>query len=77
MRRTVILFLALLLCAATGWQAEAADYSRPENWAYCESGDSSKPVDVFFVCPAVLSETVRIAIWISTICRRGRISSGR
>ena len=54
MRRTVILFLALLLCAATGWRAEAADYSRPENWAYCESGDSSKPVDVFFVCPAVL-----------------------
>ncbi len=54
MRRTIILFLALLLCATTGWRAEAADYSRPENWAYCESGDSSKPVDVFFVCPAVL-----------------------
>ena len=54
MRRTVIFILALLFCAATGWRAEAADYSRPENWAYCESGESEKPVDVFFVCPAVL-----------------------
>ena len=54
MRRTVIFILALLLCAATGWRAEAADYSRPENWAYCESGESEKPVDVFFVCPEVL-----------------------
>ena len=53
MRKAVVLFLALLLCAATGWRAEAADYSRPENWAYCESEESSKPVDVFFVCPAV------------------------
>ena len=54
MRKAVVFFLALLLCAATGWRAEAADYSRPENWAYCESGESEKPVDVFFVCPVVL-----------------------
>ena len=54
MRKAVVFFLALLLCAATSWRAEAADYSRPENWAYCESGESEKPVDVFFVCPLVL-----------------------
>ena len=47
------LFIVLLFCAATGGRAEAADYSRLENWAYCESIDSEKPVDVFFVCPAV------------------------
>ena len=53
MRRTVMFFLALILCVATTWRGEAADYSRSENWAYCESGDGSKPVDVFFVCPTV------------------------
>lgn len=53
MRRTVVFFFALLLCVTASWRAEATNYSRQENWAFCESGDSWKPVDVFFVCPTV------------------------
>ena len=45
--------LTFVLAAGLPGNALAADYSRAENWAYCESGDSEKPVDVFFVCPTV------------------------
>ncbi len=30
------------------------DYSDANNWAYCESGETDKTADVFFVCPTVV-----------------------
>ena len=49
-----IFFVALMaLFLAVAGRSEAADYSRAENWAYCETEETDKPVDVFFLCPSV------------------------
>ena len=52
MKRVLMVFMALLLLAAPG-RSFAADYSRAENWAYCETEENGKAVDVFFVCQTV------------------------
>lgn len=37
--------------------AALLDYSLEENWAYCETGDTEKEADVFFICPTVYGGT--------------------
>ena len=31
------------------------DYSKAENWAYCENDKTDMDADVFFICPTVYS----------------------
>ncbi len=37
--------------------AALPDYSLEENWAYCETADTEKEADVFFICPTVYGGT--------------------
>ena len=37
--------------------AALPDYSLEENWAYCETEDTEKEADVFFICPTVYGGT--------------------
>ena len=42
---------------ASAFAASLPDYSLEENWAYCETEDTEKEADVFFICPTVYGGT--------------------
>lgn len=46
----LLVFAAVLFC---GCESASVDYHAEENWAYCGSGDTDSPADVFFICPTV------------------------
>ena len=52
---TVIIFFFIISITFTGCkkQQNITDYSEIENWAYCETENDQKAVDVFFICPTV------------------------
>ena len=45
------------LTEASAFAASLPDYSLEENWAYCETEDTEKEADVFFICPTVYGGT--------------------
>lgn len=46
--------IMIVVCfAGCGQRSEIPDYSDRANWAYCETENREKAVDVFFVCPTV------------------------
>lgn len=52
---TVIILFLIISITFTGCkkQQDITDYSKIENWAYCEIEDVQKTADVFFICPTV------------------------
>ena len=52
---TVIILFFIISITFTGCrkQQDITDYSKTENWAYCEFEDAQKTADVFFICPTV------------------------
>ena len=51
---TMITSILIAVCfVGCGQSLETPDYSDRENWAYCETENIQKTVDVFFVCPTV------------------------
>lgn len=57
MKKAVCTLLAsclLLLCLSGCGQApDTTDYAEPQNWACCETEQTQRAVDVFFLCPTV------------------------
>ena len=51
---TMITSILIAVCfVGCSQQLEIPDYSDMGNWAYCETENGQKTVDVFFVCPTV------------------------
>ena len=66
LRRTIILFLALVLALPlaqipAGADSEALDYGKRENWAYFELGEDTG-VDIFLICPTVDTKSEKNAL---------------
>ncbi len=56
LRRTLLplLFVLAILTGCSQSESET-DYSKPENWAYIDTGTVGRDADVFFICPSVYS----------------------
>lgn len=49
----LFLLMAMTICAAGAENTlERLDYSKEENWAYCETGKAETSADVFFLSPS-------------------------
>ena len=55
----LLLLLTLSMSSLTGFsgEKEETDYSKEENWAYCQTQEEDSRADVFFICPTVYGGT--------------------